>query len=286
MKKIVRLAAVAISLVALAAGPALANHAWATYHWARTANPFTIKLGDNVNASWDAYLGNAAADWQITSGACNNASNPVRTSIVAGQVSNLRRCTAVSGKVQVCNYTYGNNGWLGLASISVSGGHITAGTVKLNDTYYNTASYNTPAWRRLVMEQEVGHCLGLTHQDENQTNADLLDACGRGSCMDYSNDPANQGTPNQHDYDQLVTIYGHLDATTTIGASVPANQGFSNDLGRGNADRQDEADLESVDPDNQASWGMPEPSSRGRAHTFVREFGNGRKVITHVFWAE
>ena len=104
--------------------------------------------------------------------------------------------------------------------------------------------------------------------------------------MDYSNDPTNQGTPNQHDYDQLVTIYSHLDATTTIGASVPSNGRFSNGSGSGNAGGQDEADLDSVDPDNQASWGMPEPSSHGRANVFVREMGNGRKVITHVFWAE
>ena len=33
-----------------------ANHSWGGYHWARTANPFTIKAGDNVDSSWDAYL--------------------------------------------------------------------------------------------------------------------------------------------------------------------------------------------------------------------------------------
>ena len=277
MKQIVWVAAVAVLLAAFSAGTALANHAWATYHWARTANPFTLKIGDNVSAAWDAYLGNAATDWQVTSGACNNASNPVRCNIVAGGTS-VRRCNSVSGTIQACNSTYGNNGWLGLASISVNGGHITAGTVKLNDTYYNTATYNTPAWRRLVMEQEVGHCFGLAHQDENQTNPDLLDACGRGSCMDYSNDPANQGTPNQHDYDQLVTIYGHLDATTTIAANLPAGQAFA--VGR------PDFDLDMVDPDNQATWGMPVHFRNGRADVFERVMGNGKSVLTHVFWVE
>lgn len=33
-----------------------------------------------------------------------------------------------------------NNGWLGIASISVNGSHITQGTVKLNDTYFNQAA--------------------------------------------------------------------------------------------------------------------------------------------------
>lgn len=278
MKQLVRLTAVATFLAAISAGPALANHAWANYHWARTANPFTLRIGDNVNANWDVYLGNAVADWQVTSGACNNASNPVRLNPVAGSVSNLRRCAAVSGMIQVCNTTYGNNGWLGIASISVNGDHITAGTVKVNDTYFNTATYNTPAWRRMVMEQEVGHCFGLNHQDETFANADLLDACGRGTCMDYSNDPTNQGTPNQHDYDQLVTIYSHLDATTTIKANLPPGQAFAN----GGAD----FDLDQVDPDNQATWGVPVGFAHGRANVFERVMGNGVKVLTHVFWAE
>ena len=27
------------------------NHAWKNYHWARTTNPFTLELGDNVTES-------------------------------------------------------------------------------------------------------------------------------------------------------------------------------------------------------------------------------------------
>ena len=34
---------------AFAAPAALANHSWGGYHWARTSNPFTVKLGDNVS---------------------------------------------------------------------------------------------------------------------------------------------------------------------------------------------------------------------------------------------
>jgi hypothetical protein len=39
-----------------------ANHAWNGYHWARTADPFTLMTGDNVDGSWDAYLDTAVAD--------------------------------------------------------------------------------------------------------------------------------------------------------------------------------------------------------------------------------
>ena len=278
MKAVARILTLAVLAASLFVSNASANHAWGSYHWARTANPFTIKVGDNVASSWDSYLVSSCQDWAVTSGSCNNSQNPVRTNLIAGSVSSLKRCSAVSGTIQVCNGTYGNNGWLGIASISVSGVHITSATVKVNDTYFNTAQYNTPEWKRMVMEQEVGHCFGLGHQDEVFANADLLDACGRGSCMDYSDDPTNQGTPNQHDYDQLVTIYSHLDATTTIGAALPGN-------GRANFGFDDEDG--GVDPENQATWGRAVGfTQRGRANVFERELGNGRKILSYVLWIE
>ena len=55
IKARVSVAAVAIAL-AIAAGPLSANHAWGSYHWARTANPFTLDVGDNVTSAWDSYL--------------------------------------------------------------------------------------------------------------------------------------------------------------------------------------------------------------------------------------
>jgi hypothetical protein len=30
-----------------------ADHWWGGYHWARTSNPFTLKVGDNVSSTWD-----------------------------------------------------------------------------------------------------------------------------------------------------------------------------------------------------------------------------------------
>jgi len=50
---------------------AQADHSWGNaagdpYHWARTSNPFTIKMGDNLTSSWDPYLATAAADWSTS----------------------------------------------------------------------------------------------------------------------------------------------------------------------------------------------------------------------------
>src|SRR5215218_8049977 len=205
-----------LALVAFAPG-AKANHSWNGYHWVRTANPFTLQLGDNVSSQWDPILGTTSSDW--------SKSTVLDTRIVAGQAKS-KNCRPTSGRVEVCNGAYGNNGWLGIAQIWVSGKHITQGTTKVNDTYFNTTKYNTAAWRNLVMCQEVGHTFGLDHQDENFNNTNL------GTCMDYTNDPSGtlgtNGTlsnehPNPHDYDQLVTIYSHLDNTTTVAPASAAS---------------------------------------------------------------
>jgi hypothetical protein len=88
-----------------------------------------------------------------------------------------KRCNATSGKIRVCNAAYGNNGWLGLASINVdSSGHITKGTAKMNDSY---ASYwEVPNEKSHVMCQEVGHLFGLGHTSE--------DGLSQMTCKDYS----------------------------------------------------------------------------------------------------
>lgn len=146
-----------------------ANHSWAGYHWARTANPFTVDLGNNVSSAWTDYLNIASSDW--------SQSTVLDTAVVAGGTK-PRNCRPTAGRVEVCNSTYGSTGWLGVAQVWVSGLHITQATVKLNDTYFNTSTYNKPEWRQMVTCQEVGHTFGLDHQDTNFSNTNL------GTCMD------------------------------------------------------------------------------------------------------
>lgn len=255
MRSIIK-GALALGVAAAAlATPASASHSWGNYHWARPGTPFTLKLGDNVDSNWDSYLAVASTDW--------SASTVLDTTIVAGG-TRPRQCRATAGRIEVCNAAYGQNGWLGLASISANGDHITQATVKLNDSYYNMAQYNTPAWRQMVMCQEVGHDFGLDHQDTNQTNANL------GTCMDYTNNPSGPPSnlkPNQHDYDQLVTIYGHGDSGTTIGMGI---NGAVADIG-----------------DTPSTWGRPVRFLRdGRPEVYMRLDGPGRVTLTHVIWAQ
>jgi hypothetical protein len=247
------------SLLATFTGVAFAAHAWGNYHWARTSNPFTLKLGDNVSSTWDTHLSTTSSDW--------SQSSVLDTTIIAGQ--GRKNCRPTSGRVEVCNAKYGNNGWLGLAQIWVnSSSHITQGSVKLNDTYFNTKTYNTTGWRSLVMCQEVGHTLGLGHQDEDFNNDPILPH----TCMDYFVPAANEIVhPNQHDYDQLDLIYAHLDSGTTIGASVP---GGGEGAGVG-------------DLDDPPAWGkILKNDKHGRPSLYERDLGGGHKLFTFVFWAE
>jgi hypothetical protein len=229
---------------------AVANHSWGGYHWARTSNPFTLLVGDNVSSMWDPYLDEAISDW--------SASSVLDLRETAGG-TRPKPCKATSGRIEACSASYGNNGWLGIAQIWITGGqHITQALTKVNDYYFNKPQYNTPAWRRLVMCQEIAHDFGLDHQDENFSNANL------GSCMDYTSDPDGPPSnehPNSHDYAQLEEIYTHTDSFSTVGqASASALSG--------------------------SEWGHLASGSRAGGYSvYVKADGHGNAVVTHVIWA-
>jgi hypothetical protein len=246
-----------VVLIALIAFPlaASASHSWGGYHWARTSNPFTLKLGDNVSGAWDAMLVTASSDW--------TKSTVMDTTIVAGGTA-PKSCRPTAGRVEVCNASYGNTGWLGVAQIWLSSGHISQGTVKNNDYFFgsSTYQYNNTAEMQHVICQEIGHTFGLDHQS--------TDGSSQNSCMDYYHNTSASDTksthPNQHDYDELATIYAHLDSSTTIG-SMPAA-------------------MASGDFSTPSSWGRLVSQSRdGHSSTYERDFGNGFKVVTLVIWA-
>jgi len=229
----------------LLATPVIASHS-SGYHWKRTATQISPPVGDNVSAAWDAYLQTAVGDW--------NLSTVIQSPLVAGGTS-PRTCKPIAGTIQVCNYAYGQTGWLSLASIWLSGGHVSQATIKLNDTYLNVAPYNTPSWRAALICRELGRVYGLAPRDQD------LSTDSTGSCMDYTSAPAGNEHPDQHDYDQLLAIYNHVDSA----ASLPASQDSTGNTA--------------------AEWGRATGrDAQGRANVFERDLGSGSRVVTRVTW--
>jgi hypothetical protein len=261
------------ALVALT--PAIASHSWGGYHWAGNGQDLSIKVNTATSSQWNSSVGTAISDWsQSTELTLSRSASSAGT----------RKCNPISGQILVCNDSYGQRGWLGIASIWLTGGHISQATTKLNDSYFNQAFYNTAAWRALVACQEIGHDFGLDHQDEAFNNSNL------GTCMDYTNapdggvvngfnyGPANRH-PNSHDYEMLNLIYNHADGFTTVSAATnfgiravgkapPPSKGLA---GSG---------------DSPSEWGRSiHRDGQGRPDVFVKDLGGSHKVLTHVFWA-
>jgi hypothetical protein len=268
-----RITLVLIAAIALTAAISFptstsATHSWGGYHWARTSNPFNLKLGDNLTATdWKSYLSKASSDWNSPNTFGWSGAKVLNTQIVAG--SSNKRCAMVAGTTQVCNGKYGYNGWLGLASINITGGtHITQGSAKMNDSYFASSSYNNPNEKLHVMCQELAHTFGLDHQSE--------DGSSLNTCMDYfSNTGANATStkstrPNYHDFEELALIYQHLDSSTTLALIVGQSTGNPY-----------------FDEDAPQNWGrLVSQSANGRSSTYEIENWDGTKKVTHVFWTE
>lgn len=251
---------------------ASAEHSWGNYHWARTTDSFDLTVINSTTADWDPYVTQATADW----------STSIKLNLIEdmdGATSKRvrRGCSAPNGQIRICNLTYGQNGWLGIAGISVdSNGHITKGYTKLNDTYFNWSFYSDPNfdWKQSVTCQELGHNVGLGHQDEDFNNGSLF------SCMDYQDPP--YAYPNAHDYDQLATIYGHTDEYD----SYSGGETGSGDTGGGcNSPKGKGCNKADLAQDNRnIGWGMS-LGRRGQKETFMRIDPDGTRHMTFVTWA-
>jgi hypothetical protein len=265
----------AVAALVLIGSTALANHSWGPYHWARTGASFDLIVVNSTTSDWDPYVAQAIADWS-GSNVLNMQEDPNGST----DSKERRKCTPASGQVRICNLDYGRNGWLGIAGISVDvDDHILYGYTKLNDSYFSLSYYNKPEWKQSVTCQELGHDVGLGHQDENFNNQSLY------SCMDYQDPPYEY--PNAHDYAQLEDIYDHLDSYNTYddqGGSTGGDGGTGDGSGcnspPGKGCNKGDAPGNSGD----IGWGMS-LGRRGQHETFIRIDPDGTRHITHVTWA-
>ena len=269
-----------VSVCAIFASPSLyADHSWSTYHWARTTSSFDLIVVNSTTADWDRYVSQALSDWSLD---WDVSAYDLTMVDVAGDTSSKtrRQCRAPAGQVRICNLEYGSTGWLGVAGIYIdSNGHIDKGYTKLNDSYFSASYYNDPAWKQSVTCQELGHDIGLNHQDENFNNQSLF------SCMDYQDPPYQY--PNTHDYEQLRSIYSHTDSYDSYdaGSAVPSggdggSDGCNAPPGKGCNKGQDANSGATGD----LGWGMS-VGRKGQTETFIRTQPDGSRIVTFVTWA-
>ena len=256
------------ALAAAAFAPVtLADHSWGDYHWARTTNSFDLTVINSTTSEWDGYVTVAIGDWS-NSGKLNLAQDE------SGDTASKtrRQCRGGAGTVRICNLAYGNTGWLGIAGISIdTSGHITTGYTKLNDSYFLTSYYNNPDWRQSVTCQELGHNIGLDHQDEDFNNGSLF------TCMDYQDPPYEH--PNTHDFQQLDSIYGHLDSYNSYSGGDGGDGG-----GDGGCNAPPGKGCNKSGANGDVGWGVS-LGRRGNVETFIRIDRDGTVHLTHVTWA-
>lgn len=248
---------------------ASASNSWSKYHWDISTTDSIISplvLGDNLTTTaWSSSLAGASIDWNVS---------VLKNQVVVGVNTD---CNPVLGQVEVCNSTYGSNGWLGIAQVWVyrgKDGHIGQALVKMNDTYFDTDKYNTTAWRNMVVCQEVGHTYGLSHQDENFDNANL------DTCMDYTSNPESNQHPNLHDYDELEVKYGHLNGI------VEEKPGGGN--GGNNGKKPKKAGIGAdIDLNDASAWGRAvRQDAQGNNSVYELDLGNGQVLVTYVIWVK
>ena len=279
MKNRYLLSLVALLVVATAL-PAFASHGWGSYHWSRSCGTcersITIYNTTVVTAkaNWPDHLQKSVFGDPANPNSANrlgwNNSRVLALSVV-GSSASRSSCSPVANAVRVCNYTYGANGWLGLAQIWASGSHITQGTTKVNDSYFNGGYPVTE--QRHVMCQEVGHDFGLGHTSENGTS--------QNTCMDYYQNTSNSDWtstgPNSHDFTQLETQHHYGTSNLTDAANQMAEEASV------------PAFLKGVELDQPWQWGnIVEWGPDGAPVTYFLRTGTNHKgepegVLTHVY---
>lgn len=221
MRHLLRLLVV-LAILMVGAAPGLASNTWNGYHWADGAadlhdGSITLTLVNDLS-NYRTQYSQVFQDWDgapgpltLDSGA--SGGRPVACDNVATDAAG----DAIQGSIHVCNGSYGQNGWLGLARIWLaSDGHIDAGVALMNDSYFQVPGsvYDNPIAQRHVLCQEIGHTFGLDHQKSPKKQSCMNDQWGLTNISFQS--------PNQHDFDTLNEIYGAASGDTG-GDSKPCN---------------------------------------------------------------
>lgn len=169
--------------------PCMETHVWEDYHLPHDG--LSIQVVDN--------RGDAA-----------KARTPVDYATLNGMNTQLS-FSATEGDFVFDIIEDGNeaSGWLGLASITLGGGHITSAQVSMNTSLLGDYEDNV---LQHVLMQELLHLVGLGHQRNAVPPSAMDDCVGRAGYNEWLaclSDPLGVG-PNAHDVEQIIAIYEHV----------------------------------------------------------------------------
>lgn len=146
--------------------------------WAHTGQ-LIIRVHDHTTPEWRPYLEKAVADW-------NKGTARTRVRLVIVDKTPSKLCPYVFGVVKVCSGDYGPNKYYGHTAYAGSGEQMMQAAITMNMYYLVRQG---AARRQAVMTHELGHALGLNHNDAAMGNANT------GSVMDNTNDPTGTKAP-------------------------------------------------------------------------------------------
>jgi hypothetical protein len=150
-----------------------------------------LDVVDALQGPWEDIFHAVVKDW--------DEGTPKALSLATEKTGHDPTCEPIDNKSKVCNGNYGDSQWRGINQVLIQNGYIVAATSKMNEFYLEKASN---AQKRYTLCHELGHSFGLAHTDENFFNAPL------GNCMDYTDNPAANESPDLSNFEFLEELYG------------------------------------------------------------------------------
>ena len=249
MRKGLGAAVVVLALFGVLVATAGANHSWNGYHWARTSNPFTLQLGDNVSGLWDGMLDDGGRPTGTARSTCTRRSSRAgRGRRTVGRLPVASRSAALATATPA-------------GSASPRSGSAAARTSRRASSRTTTTTSATRATSTTTRPRCSTSSARRSDTPSGSTTR-TSPAISLNTCMDYYHNTSASDVlsthPNKHDYDELDTIYTHTDSTSTVGGSA----GFL--------------------PDAVPSFARANEVSHSK---YVQDLGNGRQLVTWVYWA-
>uniref|UniRef100_A0A8J9XBV0 Uncharacterized protein n=1 Tax=Phaeodactylum tricornutum TaxID=2850 RepID=A0A8J9XBV0_PHATR len=161
--------------------------------WPSTSNGLSLTVQNALSPDWQETFTLVRNDWD------NGIPDAVTLNVQRVAVDTSCAVPSTQGVLKVCNGNAGRTGFFGFNNLLLQDGLIVAATAELNDFYLSDNSVDA---RRHTLCRHIGNGLGLANVDEDFFNQDL------GTCLDSTNDPANNLSPNRNDYVQLAAYYG------------------------------------------------------------------------------